>query len=256
MRNCILYILFTCCLLIGTARIFPVSAQAAASKLILDTALKTPPINKDLFDSLRLGRLGLGRVAFDYAMIGYTRLKAKGLLANPGILSIIDFSLSSAKKRLFVLDVKNYKLLFVTYVAHGKNSGTSQALYFSNEAESFKSSIGFFLTGATYSGAHGFSMKLKGYEAGYNDKAEERDIVVHSADYVSEALIKQQGFIGRSLGCPALAPEIYKQVINKIKNSTCLFVYGTSGNYIENSRMLKQKIKLKASRTLHNFTLR
>ena len=248
MRTLIAYILFTFILLGGTVGISTSYAQTSAENSGAETSIKKEIINKDLFDSLRLGRLGLGRVAFDYAMIGYTRLKAKGLLANPGILSIIDFSLSSAKKRLFVLDVKNYKLLFVTYVAHGKNSGTSQALYFSNEAESFKSSIGFYLTGATYSGAHGFSMKLKGYEAGYNDKAEERDIVVHSADYVSEALIKQQGFIGRSLGCPALAPEIYKQVISKIKNRSCLFIYGASGNYIENSRMLKQKVKLRDAR--------
>ncbi len=245
MRNLILHITFIVSLVMGTAGIATLHAQKIADQPIADNSVKVAVSNKDIFDSLRLGRLGLGRVAFDYAMIGYTNLKAKGLLANNGILSIIDFSLSSAKKRLFVLDVKNYKLLFVTYVAHGRNSGTSQALYFSNEAESFKSSIGFYLTGATYSGAHGYSMKLKGYEAGYNDKAEERAIVMHSADYVSEALIKQQGFIGRSLGCPALAPEIYKQVINKIKNQSCLFIYGASGNYIENSRMLKQKVKLR-----------
>ena len=248
MRNFIIYITFIVCLVMGAAGISTLHAQKIADKPIADTSVRVAAINKDIFDSLRLGRLGLGRVAYDYAMIGYTRLKTKGLLANSSILSIIDFSLSSAKKRLFVLDMKNYKLLFVTYVAHGKNSGTSQALYFSNEAESFKSSIGFYLTGNTYSGAHGFSMKLKGYEAGYNDKAEERAIVVHSADYVSEALIKQQGFIGRSLGCPALAPEIYKQVINKIRNRSCLFIYGASGNYIENSGMLKQKVKLKNSR--------
>ena len=214
MRKLIFYIKFTCCLLTGAASVFTITAQPKA-----DNSTITTPFIKDVFDSLHLGKLGLGRVAFDYAMIGFTRLKTKGLLANNGILSIIDFSLSSAKKRLFVLDVKNYKLLYVTYVAHGKNSGVSQALYFSNEAESFKSSIGFYLTGATYSGGHGYSMKLKGFEAGYNDKAEERDIVVHSADYVSEALIKQQGFIGRSLGCPALAPEIYKQVINTVMNA-------------------------------------
>ena len=245
MRTLISYLLFTFILIAFTTVIATTNAQTSAENSGAETSIKSEVTNKDVFDSLRLGRLGLGRVAFDYAMIGFTRLKEKGLLANSGILSIIDFSLSSAKKRLFVLDVKNYKLLFVTYVAHGRNSGTSQALYFSNEAESFKSSIGFYLTGATYSGAHGFSMKLKGYEAGYNNNAEERDIVVHSADYVSEALIKQQGFIGRSLGCPALAPEIYKQVINKIKNQSCLFIYGASGNYIENSRMLKQKVKLR-----------
>ncbi len=248
MRNLIFNITFASCLMMGVAVISPIYAQTVADSFIAEKSIQVKKLNKDIFDSLRLGKLGLGRVAFDYAMIGYTRLKAKGLLANAGILSIIDFSLSSAKKRLFVLDVKNYKLLFVTYVAHGRNSGTSHALYFSNEAESFKSSIGFYLTGTTYSGAHGFSMKLKGYEAGYNDKAEERAIVMHSADYVSEALIKQQGFIGRSLGCPALAPEIYKRVINTIRDRSCLFIYGASGNYIENSGMLKQKVKLRNSR--------
>lgn len=200
--------------------------------------------NADVFDSLHLGRLGLGRVIFDYALVGYNNLKAKGILGNSQILSIIDFSIPSSKKRLYVLDMKNYRLLFHTYTAHGRNSGTVNTLYFSNEPESFKSSVGFYLTGGTYDGKHGYSLKLKGYEAGFNDKAEERAIVMHSADYVSEALIKQQGYIGRSLGCPALAPEIYKQVIQKIQNRTCLFMYGNSGRYIENSRMLKQKIKL------------
>ena len=247
MRTTILGITFTVSLLIGNA-CSSLYAQSFAKNAITETYITAAPTNKDIFDSLRLGRLGLGRVAYDYAMIGYTRLKSKGLLANSSILSIIDFSISSAKKRLFVLDMKNYKLLFVTYVAHGRNSGTSQALYFSNEAESFKSSIGFYLTGVTYAGEHGYSMRLKGYEAGYNDKAEERAIVMHSADYVSEVLIKQQGYIGRSLGCPALAPEVYKQVINKIKNRTCLFIYGTSGNYIQNSGMLKQKVKLRNTR--------
>ena len=248
MRLLSLYISFAIILLAGAALITTASAQNFTDPSPAETPIKVEVTNKDVFDSLRLGRLGLGRVAFDYAMIGYTRLKSKGLLANSSILSIIDFSLSSAKKRLFVLDMKNYKLLFVTYVAHGRNSGTSQAIYFSNEAESFKSSIGFYLTGVTYAGEHGYSMRLKGYEAGYNDKAEERAIVMHSADYVSEALIKQQGYIGRSLGCPALAPEVYKQVINKIKNRTCLFIYGTSGNYIQNSGMLKQKVKLRNTR--------
>ncbi len=198
----------------------------------------------DIFDSLRLGRLGLGRVVFDYSLIGYNSLKAKGLLGNAQILTIIDFSVPSSKKRLYVLDMKNYKLLFHTYTSHGRNSGTVNTLYFSNEPESFKSSVGFYVTGGTYEGKHGYSLKLKGYESGFNDKAEERAIVMHSADYVSEALIKQQGYIGRSLGCPALAPAVYKEVIQTIKNRSCLFMYGNHGGYIENSRMLKQKIKL------------
>lgn len=207
----------------------------------------SPPPPRNIFDSLILAKYGLGRVAFDYAMLGYGKLKEKGLLGNENILTIIDFSLPSSKKRLFVLDLKNYKLLFLTYTSHGRNSGTVQALYFSNEPESFKSSVGFYVTMGTYGGKHGYSLKLKGYEAGFNDKAEERAIVMHSADYVSESLIKQQGYIGRSLGCPALAPEIYRQVIEKIKNKSCLFIYGISGDYIENSKMLKQTIRLNKS---------
>ena len=196
-----------------------------------------------LFDSLKLGKLGLGRRAYEYAMLGFNVLKAKGKLSNDRILSIADMSLPSGKKRFFVIDVKNYKLLFVTYVAHGKNTGLDKSLYFSNEQESNKSSVGFYTTLATYSGEHGYSMRLQGQEIGFNNNALERDIVVHSADYVSEGVVKSQGYIGRSLGCPALAPGVYKQIINKIKNGTCLFVYGNDSRYIINSKFLKRPVK-------------
>lgn len=197
-----------------------------------------------LFDSLKLGKLGLGRRAYDYAMLGYNVLKAKGKLSNDKVLSIADMSLPSAKKRLFVIDVKNYKLLFVTYVAHGKNTGLDKSLYFSNEPESNKTSVGFYITGSTYSGAHGYSLRLIGEEIGFNNNALERDIVVHSADYVNESVVKSQGYLGRSLGCPALLPEIYKPIIEKIKGGSCLFVYGNDASYITNSKMLKQPVKL------------
>lgn len=206
----------------------------------------TPRICREdkLFDSLKLGRLGLGRRAYDYAMVGYNILKAKGKLSNDRVLSIVDFSLPSGKKRLFVIDMKNYKLLFVDYVAHGRNSGLDRAFYFSNEAESNKSSVGFYTTLSTYLGAHGYSLRLEGYEIGYNSNAQSRDIVIHSADYVSESVVKSQGYLGRSLGCPALSPGIYKSIIDKIKNGTCLFVYGNDPGYINNSKLLKQKLKI------------
>ena len=197
-----------------------------------------------LFNSLKLGKLGLGRRAFDYAITGYNILKAKNKLSNENILSIADMSTSSGKKRFFVIDIKNNKLLFVTYVAHGKNSGLDKTLYFSNEKESNKSSVGFYITSLTYSGIHGYSMRLVGQEIGYNNNAMEREIVVHSADYVSEAVVKSQGFVGRSLGCPALSMAVYKPIINKIKNGTCLFIYGNDTKYIVNSRLLKRPVKL------------
>ena len=205
----------------------------------------TPKITKSdiLFDSLNLGKLGLGRRAYDYAMLGHKVLKARGKLRNDNILSIADLTLPSSKKRLFVIDIKNYKLLFVTYVAHGKKTGLDTALYFSNEPESNKTSVGFYTTLATYTGAHGYSLRLEGHEIGFNNNALERDIVVHSAKYVDESVVKSQGYLGRSLGCPALSPKIYKDVIDKIKNGTCLFVYGNDARYIMNSKLLKQPVK-------------
>lgn len=150
----------------------------------------------------------------------------------------------SSKKRLFVIDLEKEKLLYVTYVAHGRNSGLDKTLYFSNKAESNKTSLGFYVTSVTYNGSHGYSMRLEGQEIGFNNNAKERDIVVHSADYVSETVVKSQGYLGRSLGCPALSPAIYKSVINKIKNGTCLFIYGNNAQYITNSKLLKQPVKL------------
>ena len=234
------------CFSILTLSIFCTSHISANAQAYLPSINATPPLSHadKLFDSLKLGRLGLGRRAYDYAMIGYDALKAKGKLANDRILSIVDFSLPSGRKRLFVIDVKNYRLLFVDYVAHGRNSGLDKAFYFSNEAESNKSSVGFYTTLTTYNGAHGYSLRLEGVEIGFNSNALKRDIVIHSADYVSESVVKSQGYIGRSLGCPALSPGIYKAIIDKIKNGTCLFVYGNDFKYVTNSRLLKQPVRL------------
>ena len=197
-----------------------------------------------LFNNLQLGKLGLGRRAFDYAIIGYSALKAKNKLNNQGVLSIADMTTPSGKKRFFVIDMQNEKLLFVTYVAHGKRSGVDKTLFFSNEPESNKSSVGFYVTSETYSGKHGYSMRLEGQEIGFNNNARERDIVVHGADYVSAAVIKSQGYIGRSLGCPALSPELYKPIIEKIKNGSCLYIHGNESKYIVNSHLLKRPVKL------------
>lgn len=203
--------------------------------------------NDYYFEKMNLGKLGLGRRAFDYAMLGYNVLINKGKLKNDDILSIADMSLPSGKKRLFVLDMKQEKVLFVTYVAHGKNTGLDKALYFSNEPESFKSSVGFYITLGTYNGSHGYSLQLAGQEIGFNSNARERDIVMHSASYVGESVVKSQGYVGRSLGCPAVAPEIYKPIIETIKGGSCLFIYGNDNSYIKNSKFLKRKVTLEPS---------
>lgn len=191
-----------------------------------------------LYDSLELDSLGLSREAFNYALKGYQQLVFNGKILNTDVLSIVDYSLPSNRERLFVIDLKDGKLLFNTLVAHGRNSGLASATTFSNRPDSYKSSLGFYITGHTYRGEHGYSLKLLGTEKGINDNAIDRNIVMHSAAYVNEKMAAMRGYIGRSLGCPAIPVNIHKKVIEEIKNGTCLFLYGPDKNYMANSKLL------------------
>lgn len=194
-----------------------------------------------LYDQMNLDSLGLSKEAFTYGMQGYKDLVSNGAVSN-NILSIADFSLPSSKKRLFIIDVMSGKLLFNTFVSHGRNSGQEMATQFSNDVNSFKSSLGFYVTGSTYSGEHGYSLRLEGKEAGINDNAYDRSIVMHAANYVNERVIKMKGFIGRSLGCPALPPSLNKAIINTIKDGSCLFLFSPDSFYITHSRLINQPV--------------
>lgn len=140
-------------------------------------------------------------------------------------ISIIDFTKPSTDKRFYLLDLRERKLLYHTYVAHGKNSGENFARQFSNKEESLMSSLGFYKTGQTYYGKHGYSLKLLGLEEGVNDLAEKRAIVIHGADYVGEDFIQKHGRLGRSHGCPAIPRELSKEIIDVIKDGSCLFIF-------------------------------
>lgn len=181
-----------------------------------------------VYDSLNLDLKGLSHTAFQQAIEGLLKLKEEGVVKNDSILTIVDFDQPSYNKRLYILDVKNFKILFNTWVAHGKNSGREWAQSFSNINESNKSSLGFYVTDETYSGSKGYSLKLIGLERNLNDHAFQRAIVLHGADYVSQATINNMGFIGRSHGCPAVPVELNKPIINKIKSGSCLFIYNRS----------------------------
>ena len=195
-----------------------------------------------IYDSLDLNSLGLSRQAFEYALTGFTNLLNAGKIRKDNLLSILDFSLPSGKKRLFVIDLTSGELVFNTYAAHGRNSGTNVATKFSNETNSYQSSLGFYITGDTYTGKHGCSLRLEGEEQGINDNALARGIVMHSASYVDESIVAQQGYIGRSQGCPALPGNIYKEVIEKIKNGSCLFLYSPDKYYAAHSKILKNRV--------------
>ncbi|MFP4024163.1 MAG: murein L,D-transpeptidase catalytic domain family protein [Thiohalospira sp.] len=166
--------------------------------------------------------------AINLALNGFFKLRDKNLLLNDSLLTIIDYSLPSTQKRLYILDVKNQKLLKKTLVAHGMNTGNLQAEFFSNKPESLKSSLGLYITQETYYGKHGFSLRIKGVSKGLNDNAEERAIVIHGADYVSYDFIENFGRIGRSYGCPALPVDETDEIIDLIKNGSCLYIYHPS----------------------------
>lgn len=230
--------------LTGLLICFVVSLSAYTEKPAPSNIAKTisvyAPKNEavSLYESLDLEKLGLSHQAFLYALKGYRQLQEKGQLLNDAVLSVIDFSLPSTQKRFFVIDLNNNSLLYHTYVSHGKNSGKLMAKKFSNRNSSYQSSLGFYTTGNTYFGKHGFSLRLIGIEKGINDKALQRGIVIHSADYASEQFAFQQGYLGRSQGCPAVPEEIHKELIQTIQNGSCLFIYSPATVYSKQSKLV------------------
>lgn len=175
---------------------------------------------------------------FNIAIIGYSQIDK---IKKKNVITIIDFSKPSTEKRFFVIDLGDKKLLYKCFVAHGKNSGENFAKSFSNQSQSLKSCLGFFLTAETYIGKHGYSLKLDGLEKNINDNARSRDIVIHGAEYVGQQFIKKYGRLGRSWGCPALPLETSKEVIDKISNGSCMFIYGVDNYYKENSNFINKK---------------
>lgn len=191
-----------------------------------------------LYNDLHLLDYGLSEDAFDCAYKGYQHLLEKNKINNSDYLTICDFSQPSRNKRLYIIDLKNDYLLINTYVAHGRNSGREYATRFSNNAESMKSSLGFYITENTYYGEHGLSLKVKGLEAGFNDKAVNRNIVIHGASYIDNDYLQRSHFMGRSFGCPAVPQRESKTIINTIKNGTCFFIYHPDKKYFQRSKIL------------------
>lgn len=178
---------------------------------------------------------------FEKAFLGFSNLKKAGKLPEESnLISIVDFSLSSTQKRLWVIDLEKKVVLFNSLVAHGKNTGEEFAQKFSNTESSYQSSLGFYITESTYNGSNGYSLKLLGMDAGYNDAALQRAIVMHGADYVSEDFIKSQKRIGRSWGCPAVPRALAEPIINTIKGKNLLFIYYPDEQYLSKSEWLKK----------------
>ncbi|MFC3417736.1 murein L,D-transpeptidase catalytic domain family protein [Algoriphagus hitonicola] len=172
----------------------------------------------------------------EMAIKGYQKLHQE--LENPNLV-IIDFSLPSTAKRLWVINPIEGEVLLHSVVSHGRNSGQLMATQFSNRPESYQSSLGFYKTAETYHGKHGYSLRLDGLEKGVNDQARNRAIVIHGADYATEEFAKATGRLGRSLGCPALPSELSAEVIDLIKDGSLLLIYGNDQSYLQNPPLLQ-----------------
>jgi hypothetical protein len=157
---------------------------------------------------------------------------------SSSMLTVIDYSLPSTERRLWVIDMVNRRILDHELVAHGEASGGNNAVAFSNQVGSRQSSLGLFRTEGTYVGGSGYSLRLTGLEPGVNDRAMERKIVVHGADYADPGVISELGRLGRSHGCPALPRAAARSVIDMIKGGSALFAYYPDQQWIQESQFL------------------
>jgi L,D-transpeptidase catalytic domain len=211
-------------LMANPLRKFPTAITVTKASLKLE-AFEAEVSN--LYCEANLEESGLHREVFEYAYKGYLRL-----------LEEHKISQSSRNKRLYVVDLETRKILINTYVAHGRRSGGEYAKTFSNRWSSHKSSLGFYVTEMTYTGRHGYAMKIHGLEKGFNDKADRRNIVIHGSKYVGGGYLQSNKFNGRSFGCPAVPNADVKEVIEDMKGGSCFFIYHPTKKYLTGSKIL------------------
>lgn len=205
-----------------------IASAAAGLVLVFPTspagAIARPAASAASAIELAAAEAGLRSPVLELALLSHARAIASGETSSQ-LLTVIDYSLPSRERRLWVLDLARGEVLARELVAHGNRTGGDSAQRFSNRPGSYQSSLGTFVTGPTYQGKHGLSLRLRGLDAGLNDRAEARAIVVHGASYVNEGIIGQLGRLGRSQGCPALSQEAAPRIIELIRDGTVVFAY-------------------------------
>lgn len=200
-----------------------------------------------MYNTLQLDSLGLNKNIFFYACKGYNYLLNQHKLQNTSLLTVCDYTQSSTRKRLYVINLEKGQVLYNTYVSHGKNSGSEFAKNFSNKTDSHKSSLGFMITGSTYSGKNGYSMYFEGMEKGINNNVRTRSIVMHGSKYVNEERADEGNAMGRSFGCPAVPYKEHKAIIDEIKGGSCFFAYANDKWYTSTSKVLRAKVEWQIS---------
>lgn len=227
----------------------PLSAFASGAEPVNDTELFSSKLKQQmaekaflaLYNEIDYGQApGPDYGTFREALLGFLNIQKKEEQGLKNVLTLVDFNLPSDQKRLWVIDLDKRELLFHDFVAHGRNSGGLYAESFSNEQNSLSSSLGFYLTAEKYVGKYGLSLRLDGLEEGYNDQARERAVVLHGADYASQAVVDAQGRLGRSYGCPAVPFENKDAIVAAIAERSVLFINGPDQEYEKGSSLLDQ----------------
>jgi hypothetical protein len=211
----------------------PLSSRAAALSVAAAPAIAEPVFVEPVMTERRVNSDAV-ELAFSAASCAVRA----GAVQAPATLTVIDYSKPSTEKRLWVFDMRTREVLYEELVAHGMGTGDNMATSFSNTADSHKSSLGLFVTEGTYVGKNGYSLRLDGLDAGFNDRARERAIVMHGAPYVSASFAQAQGRLGRSWGCPALREDVARQLIDKVKGGNLVFSYYPDANWLKTSQYL------------------
>jgi hypothetical protein len=210
-----------------------VSAGAAAAK---STASTSATFSRENFSSEELGSIDTD--VFDLAMNAASCAVKSGAVGQPRTLTVIDYSLPSTEKRMWVYDLNSRELLYEELVAHGQGTGANVATKFSNLPDSHQTSLGLFVTDETYVGRNGYSLRLDGLDKGWNDRARDRAIVMHGAAYVSPQFVKANGRLGRSHGCPAVSDAVARQLIDRVKGGGLVFAYYPDAKFLKTSKYL------------------
>ena len=210
----------------GTVRLKPNTANVAAKPAAVGAA----------WNSSSLGTIDTN--VFGLALSAAKCAVRSGAVADPSTLTVIDYSKPSTEKRLWVFDLRSHEMVYEELVAHGQGSGGNVPTLFSNDPETHRTSLGLFVTGDTYVGKNGYSLRLDGLERGFNDHARERAIVMHGAPYVSAEFAQAQGRLGRSWGCPALPATVARDVIDRVKGGGLIFAYYPDQEWLNASQYL------------------
>ncbi|MGI8560459.1 MAG: murein L,D-transpeptidase catalytic domain family protein [Luteimonas sp.] len=192
----------------------------------------------DLLAKLARSAPDLDRKVLALALQARACALASGQYGAATRLAVIDYSQPSTQKRLWVFDVARKRLLYAEHVAHGRGSGGDLATAFSNVEGSYQSSLGLFAAAETYTGENGYTLRLDGLEPGINDRARERLLVIHGADYVDPVQARKQGRLGRSWGCPAVRRAVAAGVIDSLKHGQLVFAYANVASWLDGSRLL------------------